>query len=250
MSQTATHLRLVVRAGPSLDKLQTVPINNDAQPVQIQSPSFDGHVFVRVRGHTPESRYFDTRDDTFCVAVAGRFLTPHLTADDILFGNQFERPLKLPTGSSIAVRFAQWYDPGLQADLYSERPAAFSPLIVTMNRLYVKNNVSDDIIAAPLEEDVTDLSFDLREPKDRKSFYSAPQTRKAVDISSNQTWAMEFANPYIDFNKCTIKLPGFEINVLQYWDGQPLRYYAKSRDDSAVFFIVEFDLFDPATRAA
>lgn len=34
----------------------------------------------------------------------GRFLQEY-SADDILFGNTFDRPLKLPWGSSAALRF-------------------------------------------------------------------------------------------------------------------------------------------------
>lgn len=41
-------------------------------------------------------------------------------------------------------------------------------------------------------------------------------------------------------------MPGFEVDVLKYWDGQPLRYFAKTRDDSTVYFVVEFELCEPA----
>jgi hypothetical protein len=37
-------------------------------------------------------------------AVIGRFLKPY-SADDILFGNTFDKPLKLPWGSSAALKF-------------------------------------------------------------------------------------------------------------------------------------------------
>ena len=47
--------------------------------------------------------------DFLSMAVAnlfslGRFLVPH-SADDILFGNTFDRPLKLPWGTGAVLRF-------------------------------------------------------------------------------------------------------------------------------------------------
>ena len=40
------------------------------------------------------------------IAIAGRFLRP-ISADDVLFGNTFDRPLKLPWGSGAALKFMQ-----------------------------------------------------------------------------------------------------------------------------------------------
>jgi hypothetical protein len=39
--------------------------------------------------------------------ITGRFLRP-TSADDVLFGNTFDRPLKLPWGSSAALKFMQY----------------------------------------------------------------------------------------------------------------------------------------------
>ncbi|KAI8384294.1 uncharacterized protein BYT42DRAFT_544214 [Radiomyces spectabilis] len=238
-------LSLTVSVGDSIDSLQPVTFNDDAHPVHIKNSAFEGDVAIRIRGRPGNTHYFDHSDDTFCIQIRGRFLHEHLTADDILFGNQFDRPIRLPTGSSVALKFAQWFDPGLQADLYSDQPHAFSPLIVTMNRLAVTQ--SKDMLAfpsdgAPVEEDVTMLSFDLKSPKDRKTFYTSAQNRKAVQISDDQVWCMDFGNPYLDFAKCTVRLPGFEVDALRYWDGQPVRYVAKTKDDSMVFFVIEFNL--------
>jgi hypothetical protein len=39
--------------------------------------------------------------------ITGRFLHP-ISADDVLFGNTFDRPLKLPWGSGAALKFMQY----------------------------------------------------------------------------------------------------------------------------------------------
>lgn len=76
-----------------------------------------------------------------------------MSADDIVFGNTFERPLKLPWGAGAALKFMRyvctgqlfWFhlltsstscsfiDPTLEHDLTSNtRPWALSPLVATM----------------------------------------------------------------------------------------------------------------------
>jgi Protein of unknown function (DUF1769) len=44
--------------------------------------------------------------DVRALRLTGRFLRP-ISADDVLFGNTFDRPLKLPWGSSAALKFMQ-----------------------------------------------------------------------------------------------------------------------------------------------
>ena len=47
--------------------------------------------------------------------ITGRFLRP-TSADDVIFGNTFDRPLKLPWGSSAALKFMQYVSyPRLQS---------------------------------------------------------------------------------------------------------------------------------------
>ncbi|KAI9499467.1 hypothetical protein BDB00DRAFT_782980 [Zychaea mexicana] len=231
-----SNLDLTVRIGASLDTLKPITINDDAHPGRIQTDKFDGYITARIRDYpdAPHSKYFDDENNTdlFCIQICGRFLLeqPCITADDIQFGNQFERPLQLPFGSSLLLKFAQWWDPGLQANLKDPKPYAFSPLIITMNQIQ------------SVQENITALSMDLKTPEDRRAFFKYPQNRKAVDVGPNQVWNMQFSNPYIDFNKCTVKVPGFEMDVLKYWDGQPLRYYAKISTTEEVIFIIEFDL--------
>ncbi len=40
-------------------------------------------------------------------SISGRFLVPQ-SGDDILFGNTFDRPLKLPWGTSAILKFMQY----------------------------------------------------------------------------------------------------------------------------------------------
>lgn len=82
-----------------------------------------------------DSEYFarsDRQGITWSIQVQGRFLNTY-SADNILFGNTFDRPLKLPWGSSAALKFMHFIDPTLEHDLMSStKPWALAPLISTM----------------------------------------------------------------------------------------------------------------------
>ncbi|KAG0176747.1 hypothetical protein DFQ29_005692 [Apophysomyces sp. BC1021] len=220
MSYEALALR--VRVGSSIDTLRPVAVNDDQHPTHLTTDDFDGYISVRVRGVSSDSLYFEQSSDKFCIQVVGRFLHP-CTADDIVFGNQFDRPLQLPYGTSIGVRFLKWIDPGLVCDLYAAQPYAFSPLIVTMNRLAIKQS---ELLSwpspngEPVEEDIELLSNNVELPKDRKTFFNVAENRKAIPINGSQVWSMDFCNPYIDASNHALKIPGLSMDMLQYWDGQ------------------------------
>lgn len=130
------HLRVL--AGPSPSSLVPISVNT-GQPHTISSDLFDGQVVVHIKGLDDESTNDDgyfTRPDrqgvTWSIQVQGHFLREY-SADDILFGNTFDRPLKLPWGTSAVLRFMNYMDPTLTHDLQSTtKPWALSPLISTM----------------------------------------------------------------------------------------------------------------------
>ncbi|KAF9475708.1 DUF1769-domain-containing protein [Pholiota conissans] len=136
----APHLRVL--AGTSPDTM--VPISslvNTGKSYTLTSPLFEGNISAHIKGFTDErgrvreSEYFSREDKagiTWSIQVQGRFLEPH-SADDILFGNTFDRPLKLPWGTSAVLKFMHYIDPTLEHDLTSStKPWALSPLIATM----------------------------------------------------------------------------------------------------------------------
>ncbi|KAH9476066.1 UPF0590 protein [Psilocybe cubensis] len=99
----------------------------------IRSDLFEGELVAQIQGMTDEqgkvheSEYFKREDRggvTWSIVVR---------ADDILFGNTFDRPLKLPWGTSAVLKFMHYIDPTLKHDLTSStKPWALSPLISTM----------------------------------------------------------------------------------------------------------------------
>ena len=132
--------RLRVVAGPSMAEATHITVNT-GESHRIVSDSFDGHILAYIKdlpaedGSVVDSEYFgreDRKGVTWSIQVqgvyyvwlecisggamsgahdyiriAGRFLRP-ISADDVLFGNTFERPLNLPWGASAAFRFMKY----------------------------------------------------------------------------------------------------------------------------------------------
>lgn len=58
----------------------------------------------------------------------------------------------MPPLSSVALKFIQYIDPGLKADIHCDRPWAFSPLIATMNTVNVSGWHIDDATQKKVED--------------------------------------------------------------------------------------------------
>jgi hypothetical protein len=55
----------------------------------------------------------------------------------LLFGAETDKKVRLPFGSSAALKIARWLDPSLTADIQGERPWIYSPFLCAMNALSV-----------------------------------------------------------------------------------------------------------------
>ncbi|KAF7315224.1 hypothetical protein MIND_00036800 [Mycena indigotica] len=153
---------LRVLAGPSPQQLSPITeLVNSNIPFAIRSAQFDGSVVVFIKGLNQvdptsqtcaENEYFGRQERsgvTWSIQVQGRFLTPR-SSNDILFGNIFERPLKLPWGTGAALKFMKLIDPTLSHDLTctaTSKPWALSPLVSTMP--YLKHTRVDANNAPP-----------------------------------------------------------------------------------------------------
>lgn len=144
--------KLRVLAGPSANDLTPIShLVNTYNTHRVSSDRFEGEVSVHVKGFVGEdgqlrdSAYFHGTNDerkgvTWSIQVKGHFLK-EISSDDVLFGNTFDRPLKLPWGSSAALKFMQYVvdtplpfvpyltsfsfvDPTLEHALDSDRPWA------------------------------------------------------------------------------------------------------------------------------
>jgi uncharacterized protein DUF1769 len=123
-------------------------INDDYHPQLINNDYFTGQVVFRVRDFNgvvpvdpvtqqskqviPTTEYFQGHKRAFSLQMSGRFKHAW-TADDVLFGTFFERPLTLPRGYSIALSLARRIDSSMVTELDRPDPYMCSPLICAMN---------------------------------------------------------------------------------------------------------------------
>lgn len=240
--------RLRVLAGPSLDDLTPIATNS-GKPLDIKSDAFEGNLAVYIKGFADASGrvggspYFEKRKGvTWSIQMQGRFLHEY-SADDILFGNVFERPLKLPWGFSAALKFMHYMDPTLEQDLASKsKPWALSPLITTMPYLEHKRVTSaEQEPAFPpeglVENDISQLTVPTAHKAcdishNRSSVFRESQCRKDIVFGQEDLFTADFCYDYLHFSPegIDLRLPGgISIDMMRYWDGQPVRFVCCER---------------------
>lgn len=81
----------------------------------------------------------------------------------------------------------------------------------------------------------TDLSDDSKAVRHRRNWFLDENRRKAFTYHPDVVYSWDFFSPYVDVNRMQLKM-GLTIDMSYYLDGQPLKYQARTRDGSIVFF--------------
>ncbi|MCJ1471925.1 hypothetical protein MMC13_000566 [Lambiella insularis] len=273
MAKGADQYLLRVTAGPDYDPAtHTLVAVNGPTSTHIFSEHCTANVTVRIQnyrglphGSPSTSPYFSSAlhtHDQYSIAFS---MIPHtsISGNDLVFGNDFDRPIKsrLPPGTETAFKIVKWaIDPGLEGDLYSDKPHLYGPLLSSINVLRVGPKAARKDgkweIPAHLYEDGIDEGADgegeeVRKAKNvpgdaaaRKKYFLNEGHRKEWEFEEGRVYRGDFFNPYLDFNQFALKLPGFSLSVLGYLNDKEdsLRYVLKHRSTSEVFFVVVFTL--------
>lgn len=175
-----------------------------------------------------------------------------------MFGNDFDHPIRdrLPPGFNTAFKIVKWaVDPGLEGDVYAEKPYLYGGVGGSVNTLYVKEGEgeldkeegSEDaglLFKEGGDEDGLETRQDSGIPETeagRKKWFLNQTNRESWEWEEGVTYGCDFFNPYLDFNgtfrafkscnygdltwtEFALKLPGFTMPIMKYWDGQGLRY--------------------------
>ena len=168
---------------PSIDSI--VPINFDSNPIIVNNEHFTGYAVFRVvnfDGHNPidpktgkpmpvipSNDYFKGHRRTFSLQISGRF-RKEWSADEVMFGTFFDKPVKMPPGYKIALALAKKIDASMDGDLSLDKPYMCSPLICAMNIAR-----AEPIILGKLPEESTNcgvsFSHDAEETSLKKPLY-------------------------------------------------------------------------------
>ncbi|OAQ96636.1 hypothetical protein LLEC1_07772 [Akanthomyces lecanii] len=231
---------LRITAGGDYDEAKHVQVPvNEPETIKIATPHADIELNVRIQGYqglppgSPStSAYFSAEphaanQDQYSIsfrftpkaptAAAAASSSPEKTGISgahLQFGNDFDRPIrdKLPPGFNTAMRIVKWWiDPGLDGDAYADKPHLYGPALSSFN--------------ARMKWALSDAN------KDRFVF------------EYGKTYGLDFFNPYLDFANLALRLPGFQLSIANYWDGQALRYVLRNKETGDVYLVVVFSLF-------
>ncbi|KAG9006996.1 hypothetical protein FRB95_013531 [Tulasnella sp. JGI-2019a] len=267
------HPRFKVLAGPSYKELKELPVNVDTKDgspyFNIKTPDFEGRIVGNIKGFVDEngnvctSKYFDRKDrtgTTWSIQIQGRFLKP-VTANDVLFGNTFDGPLKLPWGTTAALQFASFVDPVLNHDLACDRPWALSPMISTMPHFKATHQPPSTPILefdplAEFNEDISGLFKDSsaapnplpQTASQRQKYFQDEELRKSIEFTPEVVLHVDFAYGYFQFPELYLTLPGgISFDLKKYWSNQPVRFVCCQRASTGTgpgkeYFVVQFDV--------
>ncbi|KAG5951380.1 hypothetical protein E4U58_001179 [Claviceps cyperi] len=279
---------LRITAGPSYDATThvEVPVNNP-EPTSIKGDRADIQLNVRIQnysglplGSPSTSAYFSTEphahnQDQYSISL--RF-TPHKSASrtaedtrvgtadegisgsDLQFGNDFDRPIrdKLPPGFNTALSIVRWWiDPGLDGDAYADKPYLYGPALSSFNSLHVGAGVFDAKKGGLwFEEGGDEDGMKARQavgmPDDRKArmkWALRDDSKSKWFFEYGKTYGLDFYNPYIDFRNLALKLPGYNLPIIKYWDGQglrrshELRYVLRNKQTGEAYLVIVFTIY-------
>lgn len=264
---------LRITAGPGYDTSDhvEVPVNTPA-PLSINSSRASIDLSVRVQNYNglprnspTTSPYFDTEPHAYNqdqYSICFRF-TPKdqdIKATDLQFGNDFDRPIRdrLPPGFNTAMGIVRWWiDPGLDGDAYADRPYLYGPALSSINALSIGPGEFNEKKGGIFVEEGGDGAQrkETGMPDDAKARmkWALNDTNKEKFLfRKGQTYTMDFFNPYLDFSSFSLRLPGFHLPVLKYWDGQgirttprrshTLRYVLRNKTTGDVYLAVCFTI--------
>lgn len=129
---------LTVKGGANADCLNVLAVNNERCPTRIESDLFSGYLLVRMKDFNgvcpkdvpclpnPQSDYFSTKQRLYTISVQGSF-KEDVPGDDVIFGLEFDHPIKTPPGASIGLRIARWLEPSLEYELNGQEPFMVAP---------------------------------------------------------------------------------------------------------------------------
>ncbi|KAK5657442.1 hypothetical protein OQA88_3014 [Cercophora sp. LCS_1] len=188
--------------------------------------------------------------------------TKGISAHDLQFGNDFDHPIRdrLPPGFNTALNIVKWWiDPGLEGDAYADEPYLYGPALSSFNAVHIgsgETNGSGLWFEEGGDDEGTKIREELGVPSDAKGRQKWALRNENKDKwmwEFGRTYGVDFYNPYVDFNEFALRLPGFQVGIMRYWDGQGLRhevkrshglrYVLRNRSTGEVYLVVLFTLF-------
>ncbi|QPC73429.1 hypothetical protein HYE68_004181 [Fusarium pseudograminearum] len=267
---------LRITAGPHYDPTQQVEVPvNTAKPITIKSDRADIELNIRIndykglpRNSPSTSPYFSTEPHAYNrdqYSISFRF-TPKkpssgdnddasgIKATDLQFGNDFDHPIRdrLPPGFNTAMGIVRWWiDPGLDGDAYADKPYLYGPALSSFNTIHVgEGDFDEEKGGLWFEEGGDEEGLEAREEvgapltsKARMKWALRADSKEKWVFEYGQTYGFDFFNPYLNFSDLALNLPGFQLPIMKYWDGQGLRYVLRNKETEEPYLVILFSLY-------
>ncbi|KAI0003476.1 DUF1769-domain-containing protein [Xylariaceae sp. FL0662B] len=186
-----------------------------------------------------------------------------ISGADLQFGNDFDHPIRdrLPPGFSYAMNIVKWWiDPGLDGDPYADEPYLYGPALSSFNAIHIGAGEHDPEKGGLwFEEGGDEEGLEERRAigapdtaKQRMKWALNPDNKDKWVFHYGKTYCVDFFNPYLDFSEFSLRLPGFTLPIMKYWDGQSLRsrkrshalrYVLRNRSTNDTYLVVIFTLY-------
>jgi hypothetical protein len=272
----AENYMLRITAGPDYDPSQQVEVPvNTAKPVTIKNDRADIELNVRIndykglpRNSPSTSPYFSTEPHAYNrdqYSISFRFTpkkpssgdaddAPGIKATDLQFGNDFDHPIRdrLPPGFNTAMGIVRWWiDPGLDGDAYADKPYLYGPALSSFNTIHVgEGDFDEEKGGLWFEEGGDEDGLEAREEvgapltsKARMKWALRTDSKEKWVFEYGQTYGFDFFNPYLNFSDLALNLPGFQLPIMKYWDGQGLRYVLRNKETGEPYLVILFSLY-------
>ncbi|KAI0810186.1 hypothetical protein GGR55DRAFT_645644 [Xylaria sp. FL0064] len=187
-----------------------------------------------------------------------------ISGHNLQFGNDFDHPIRdrLPPGFSYAMNIVKWWiDPGLDGDPYADMPYLYGPGLSSFNSIHIGTGEHDpEKGGLYFDEGGDEAGLEARRSigapdgaKERKKWALANDSKDKWVFEYDKTYCVDFFNPYIDFKDFSLRLPGFTLPIMKYWDGQglrgrvkrshTLRYVLRNRATGDTYLVILFTLY-------
>ncbi|KAG0247191.1 hypothetical protein BG011_001890, partial [Mortierella polycephala] len=172
----------------------------------------------------------------------------------------------LPSLTSLAVKFVRALDSAIQIDVQCPKPYCLSPVLATMttvNAIQCRTDDKDDKDASTMipkwpsfngeplvedtslivqEQDVKKKSKIVSDTPARRSYFSKAKHLSNHQIRNDLVYGFELFNPFLDCSNLSFKFPGFSLDLFKVFDGQPLSYVIRTKDESVTFLALTINL--------
>ncbi|KAK8008343.1 hypothetical protein PG991_010894 [Apiospora marii] len=177
-----------------------------------------------------------------------------ISAADLQWGNDFDHPIRdrLPPGFNTAMSIVKWWiDPGLDGDAYADEPYLYGHALSSFNSVHVGQGENDPEKGGLwFDEGGDEEGLEARraigapdDAKKRMKWALRADSKEKWVFEHGKTYGIDFYNPYLDFGDFSLKLPGFTLPIMKYWDGQGLRYVLRNKSTGDTYLVVLFTLY-------